>query len=421
MFQPPVKQQPLHGLRIAIRAFRKGDVVSAEKIAMGLMKKDASTRVEAMALRSEIYYRTRNVEGLEGLLREDSLFRKDRRWKIMWARLMSLKGDKVAAEKVYNTLLSHDIPGPVYRIAAFELAKIMDASGRYDEAWALGTQAHRRTTKAYPLDAMSEALRVTAMVSDEERVKIFRASQTLDKTAFIHGLPRSGTSLLEQMLDLHSHIKGVGETSMTGRMGDRIAAEGGGWPVGVLRVKESLLNSLQEEYRQQVRDFHAVPDHIWTVDKTVFPMIQPLVVAVTLPGARVIRIVRSAKDNAVSLFLNNMDPSWGFTASLDSIYSFIEAERTYVPEIYRKMGVDCLSVKYEQLVASPLTEMQRILSFLGLPFEEACLSPQKNKRVVHTLSHDQVIKPINSEGIDRWKKYASYFDDRWALLDDEPK
>ncbi len=417
MYSQAQKQTINYNLKSAVRAFRTGDIAMAEKLVTGLMRKEPFTKREAIALQCEIFFRTRQVEKLEETLRANSLFTKDIRWKVMWGRLMNLKGEPELAEKAFSTLLTEGTPNPIFRIAAFEVVKIMDKTGRYDEAWSLASKAHRKTTNSYPLDLMEEALRVTSLISTEEIKKIPIASHRAVKTAFIHGLPRSGTSLLEQMLDLHTMIKGVGETSMTGRMGDKIAAEGGGWPVGVLHVKQEFLDELQCEYQRQVRDFHNVPEDIWTVDKTVFPMIQPLVVSVTLPGAKVIRITRSAKDNAVSLFLNNMDPSWGFTSSLTSIYRFIQAERKYAPVIYHKMGVDNMHVNYAEFVAQPEAQMRQILGFLGLAFEAQCLSPQNNKRVVHTLSHDQVIRPVNSEGIDRWRNYERYFDNSWDELD----
>ena len=73
---------------------------------------------------------------------------------------------------------------------------------------------------------------------------------------------------------------------------------------------------------------------------------------------------------------------------------------------------------YERLVERPTETVERCLRRMGLPMDAAVLQPERNTRTVHTLSHDQVRKPINASSIDRWKNYAWAFDDSWKPLVD---
>jgi hypothetical protein len=132
-----------------------------------------------------------------------------------------------------------------------------------------------------------------------------------------------------------------------------------------------------------------------------------------LPNAKVIRIVRNSKDNAISLFLNNLDPSWGWTSSLESIRALLKAEREYIPTICEKLGIDIVSIQFESLVGNPDQTLKGVIDHLGLSWEESCLRPDRNPRLVQTLSNEQVRQPLNNRGIGRWTHYAEHFDARW--------
>ena len=208
------------------------------------------------------------------------------------------------------------------------------------------------------------------------------------------------------MLDCHPSIRALGETNITGHLGNDIAKQGQGWPVAVLQVSPEFLDKCSEKYLRQTRS--NIDNNIWTIDKTVFPTLQPLVVSVLFPQAKIIRIRRDPRDNAVSLFLNNFDPSWSFTASITSIFEFMKCDHFYSGIIYERLGMSLHEISLETLIREPEASIAGILEFLGLPDDAACISPQRNKRTVHTLSYDQVSTRINADGIGRWKNYADH-------------
>ena len=400
----------------AVQAHQSGQTEEALRLAARCMRMSDGLDFGGHVVVTEVLYQAGRVDELDEFLKASGEFQADPRCQIMIARVQRVRKQWTECEETLRRLLATSLSDPLKRICGFELSKCLDAQGRYTESWQAATTAHRETAKPFAIDLLVAALKMTAEISTSELRKIRRASAGIPRTACILGMPRSGTSVLEQMLDSHSQIVGRGESGLPGEIGDAIAKQGGGWPVGVLNVTVDALNQLQALYRDSLRTAVNIPDDIWTIDKTVFPQMQPLVIACVLPHTKVIRIVRDARDNAVSLFLNNLAPSWGWTASLNSISKLLKAERQYVPIICEKLKLDVISLEFEALVAAPEATLRPVLDHLGLPWEAACLRPDLNPRIVQTLSNEQVRRPLNANGIGRWQNYAEQFDASWGAL-----
>ena len=410
MTQPPNPLQP------AIAAYRLGQVEQALALAGEQVALAAPGEFFAHVVLCEVLHRAgRTAELLEFLGLADD-FVQDPRGQLMQAKAARRSGDLAQAETLLGGLLAADIEPALHRVAAFELNAVLDRQGRHAQAWQAAVQAHQRSTRPYPVDQLVEALRVTAAAPAAELAGLPKATRRAARSACVLGLPRSGTTLLEQMLDSHSQVRGVGELHLPGQMADAMARAGGGWPVGAARVRPAALDEMQARYLQETRASRKLPATVWTLDKTVFPMLQPLFIAGVLPGAKVLRITRDARDNAVSLFMNNMDPSWGWTGSLDAIRQVIAAERLYLPTILDKLQLDVVTLRFEDLVDAPEATLRRVLAHLGLPWEAACARPQDNPRLVFTLSHEQVRQPVNRQGLGRWWNHREHFGADWDAL-----
>jgi hypothetical protein len=414
----PSKADPQSLLQDAVAAHRQGRTDWAIELAGRARKLGGKAELEASVVIAEALFRANRLDELAAHLATPGAFRDDPRWLLLSARhLRAAAGDLALAESHLRALLGDDSPDPVFRMASFELVRLLERQARFADAWTTAAAAHARTTKPFDTPALVRALEVTAKAAQQGRLAALpRATSTIERTALIAGLPRSGTTLIEQMLDRHPKVRGVGELSIHGRMSSAIAHEGGGWPSGALIAAPATLNLWQQTYRKEVRTRLDIPGGTWTLDKTLFPMFQPLAFAAVLPGARTISIDREARDNAVSLFLSNFDPSWGWTGSLESIRAVIAAHRAHTPVIMDALKIPDLRIRYEQLVDSPEPAARAMLEHLGLEWNDACLHPESNTRIVHTLSHEQVRRPINRDGLGRWKNYAANFDAAWDAL-----
>ena len=397
-------------------AYRSGDVERAITLAGEQVGLAGPGEFSAHAVLCEVLHRAGRIAELNDFLDLAEDFQQDPRGRLLRAKAARRSGDLAGAEALLQGLLD-DVTHPgLARIAAFELCAVHERAGQHAQSWEAAALAHQRSTRSFRTDLLVEALRQTARASAAELALLPKASRAVPRTACILGLPRSGTTLLEQMLDNHSRVLGVGELRLPGQMIDTIAREGGGWPVGALNVRRATLDDLQRRYLHETRSTRAVPADTWTLDKTVFPMMQPLFIAGVLPGAKVLRILRDPRDSAVSLFTNNMDPSWGWTASLDSIRQVIAAERQYMPAIIDKLQLDAVTIRFEELVDEPEATLRRVLAHLNLPWEAGCVRPDTNKRLVFTLSHEQVRRPLNRQGIGRWQQHRERFGREWDEL-----
>jgi hypothetical protein len=229
------------------------------------------------------------------------------------------------------------------------------------------------------------------------------------------GMPRSGTTLLEQMLDRHPQVAGIGESEGIISLGDSLV-HAGVWPRGLGTVAPADAATLQENYVSVARTSE-VQGKRWLVDKSLHTWRWLPAVAAILPGARCMHIARDPRDTAVSIYLSNFNVrNFAWAGSFEGIRTVMETERATSLEMLAGLGIAHEAIVYEDLVDDPAREAQRCLSRLGLPMDERVLAPEQNTRAAVTLSAMQVRKPINRSSIGRWRNYEFAFDGAWDAL-----
>lgn len=322
-----------------------------------------------------------------------------------------------AAVALLRDLASGDGHRSVRRRAGFELIKALDSLGRYREAFDAALELHAATGKPFDTSALvQDVRRATEMAERGLFTTRSRPSRPAANTALICALPRSGTTLLEQMLDCHPRVVGLGELTAVEELAAGISSLAG-WPDGVRLVERRVLDRVQAAYLATARGgLRDRPDAI-TLDKTLHTWHRLPALATALEGAKFLRVVRDPRDNALSLLFASMqEQTLGWNTSLESIRRVIEAERSSVERIARALGADLLTVRYESLVADPERELRRVLTWMGLPWDSACLAPEANRRLVMTLSHEQVKRPVTRDRAGRWRHYAERFGAEWESL-----
>jgi hypothetical protein len=231
--------------------------------------------------------------------------------------------------------------------------------------------------------------------------------------SLVVGMPRSGTTLLEQMLDRHPAIGGIGEFDGVNTLGTAVVGQGA-WPRELSMLDPRIAAQFQAEYLAGAAVTRR-SGTTWSFDKSLHTWRWLPAVAAVLPGAVCFRIERDPRDTAISLFLSNFHPqSFGWTRSLEGIRRVIAAERALAPAALRALGIPHEDFRYEDLVDRPREHMERCLARMGLPMDEAVLAPEANTRTVLTLSHEQVRRSINRGSIGRWKNYEFAFGPEWA-------
>lgn len=300
------------------------------------------------------------------------------------------------------------------RVAGFDAVGLLDRTGRYREALDLAQRMHRETTPPFDLGGMLSE--ITQQLSLLKRGALGKAKvPKVEGVAMVLGVPRSGTTLLEQMLDSHPAISGIGEYDGAQRIAQGIISLGVGLG-DISRVSPDDLMILQSSYLAGASQLKR-PGAQWAFDKNLKAWRWLPAVAAVLPGAVFFHVARDPRDTAISTLFSFFHPNAdGWTASLESLYEVIAAERAILPRALDDMEIRHEKIVYEKLVADPRGHSGRCLARLGLEMVDSVAQPEKNPRAVFTLSHEQVRRPINTASIGRWRNYEWAFDSRWDEL-----
>ena len=330
--------------------------------------------------------------------------------------------DREAAVAEFRAIFASSAPLSCRRDAAFDAVDHLDKLGRYREAFDLAKSAHALMPAASDLEpwtGLMEAQLMLLMQGVERGSPHFRPrGERAPGTAFIVALPRSGTTLIEQMLDRHPEIGGIGEYDGIDNIRRGLFTTNY-WPRNPNAIADATYAALRTHYlagAAQLRKAGAT----WTLDKSLQAFRALPEIAMLFPGAVCISVDRDPRDTATSLFLSHLNPNiYGWASNFNAIRRVIETQRKVVPRALEMLGLTHERIVYERLVEDPAGHAQRCLARMGLAMDERVLAPEGNTRTAATLSHAQVRQPINRKSIGRWKNYEWAFDASWNALADE--
>ncbi len=229
---------------------------------------------------------------------------------------------------------------------------------------------------------------------------------------FIMGMPRSGTSLVEQILASHAQVHGAGEQTILGRAVQRLESAHGAFPECV------PLLDLAELGRNYVAELRALAQEATRItDKMPHNFLFAGLVGLALPGARIIHVQRDPVDTCLSCFSKMFSGTHPYAYDLGELgrywraYAALMAHwRDILPE-----GM-MLEVRYEDVVADLEGQARRMVAFIGLDWDDACLAFHRTQRVVRTASAAQVRQPVYATSVGRREAYGALLDPLLAAL-----
>jgi tetratricopeptide (TPR) repeat protein len=223
------------------------------------------------------------------------------------------------------------------------------------------------------------------------------------RPVFVIGMPRSGTTLTEQILAAHPHVFGAGELRHVQRLADGVE----GFPGTFAELAAQNLHALGQAYLDQIAPLAPGARHI--VDKLPFNFAYAGMIRLILPGARIIHVRRNAMDTCLSCY------SKLFTGEQLFAYDQTELGRFYrdyerLSAHWRKVLPEShyLEIEYEALIEDVEGQARRMIAFLGLGWDPACLDFHRAQRPVRTASVNQVRRPVYKTSAGRWKAYQAY-------------
>ena len=236
------------------------------------------------------------------------------------------------------------------------------------------------------------------------------------RPVFILGMPRSGTSLTEQILSSHPDVHGAGELSfMEDTIGEASRRTGQPFPELASSLTLTLLDELGALYMGQLTA--RAGNEAIVVDKTPMNFQYIGFIARILPDARFIHCRRNPADNCLSIFKLPFEESHSYAHGLESLGRYYKRYADLMAHWNRIVPDRIATVVYEDLVADFETETRRLLGFLGLPFSASVRAFHKTGRIVKTPSASQIRQPIYSTSVGRWKKYRRHLGPLLAQLE----
>ncbi len=330
------------------------------------------------------------------------------------AQLATLLRDRLPGEDLAalrNLLADPDLPDARRAALQFGLAQVHDARRRYAEASELLRQANaqalavaRRRGLGYgPAEHARFVAGMMAACTPAffERVRGFGLDS--ERPIFIVGLPRSGTTLTEQILASHSQVFGAGELRLARDDFEALAPQAGDAVLEALaRLDRATARRIGEQHLGRLRELNADAPRV--ADKMPDNYLYLGLLAALFPRAKFIHCRRDLRDVAVSCWMTNFRHiRWANDP--DHIVSRFEQYRRIMEHWRRVLPVPVLEVDYEETVADLEGVARRLVAWCGLDWEPACLAFHEGKRPVRTASLSQVRQPIYKRSLARWKHY----------------
>ncbi|WP_397593520.1 sulfotransferase [Sphingorhabdus sp.] len=227
---------------------------------------------------------------------------------------------------------------------------------------------------------------------------------------FILGMPRAGSTLLEQILASHSLIEGTMELpdmpAIAIREGKGVAS---GWVDAVVQMSTDRLAELGDDFLNRTR-VQRKTHRPFFIDKLPNNWIYTGLIHLILPNAKIIDARRHPLDCCFSNFRQHFAKGQAFSYSLSDMGRYYADYVRLMAHFDRVLPGRVHRVIHEQLIEEPEVHVRAMLDYVGVPFEEACLNFHENRRAVRTASSEQVRRPINRDGVDQWRAYEKWLD-----------
>jgi tetratricopeptide (TPR) repeat protein len=303
-------------------------------------------------------------------------------------------------------------------VRSFALASVREGQAAYDKAFALYRHAN---------ELIAQELRDLGQAFDAERhrAEVDRIIATFDESyfrrvegwgrettlpVFILGVPRSGTTLVEQILTSHPHVFGAGEmpNDMPRTMRALADSAGSDDPERPRPLpSQAISQDMAAGYLARLERLAGAARRV-TI-KTLQNHLYLGVLATLFPRTRVLYCRRDLLDVGVSLYCHHF-PEFAFSWSLEDIGFYCRQYERLMEYWRRALPLPIREVRYEDLIASPERISRDLVSFCGLEWDERCLAFYRNPRPVRTASLVQVRRPLSSKSVGRWKNYARFLE-----------
>jgi len=296
---------------------------------------------------------------------------------------------------------------------SFTLGRFHDQQGNHDSAFCYFQQGNRVKAKKYVFDKDKHEQQINDIIKTFD-AEFFSQRQGWGNQSripvFIVGMPRSGTTLVEQILSTHTELYGAGELEFMQQQVRYLSENNDKQSISHAGTTRQLN---QQQVKQQadnyLRDLQKLqPESKGIVDKLPGNYLRLGLIRLLFPQARIIHCRRDPMDTCWSCFQQNFEKGLSFSNNLKNLgFAYLNYIRL-IEHWHKTLSTEILDINYEQLIENPADQSRRLLQYCGLKWDPAVLDYHQQVRPVSSASQWQVRQPLYKTSIGRWKNYQQY-------------
>ena len=338
----------------------------------------------------------------------------------LYGRMARRRGEQQNAMVLVHQLLSSDKISNIDRAGLqFTAADLLDGLGRYDEAFLHAAHGNAMLRPTYYPEVHEASVDRLIQYFTSEKIRCLpRASYRSEKPVFIVGMPRSGSSLVEQILASHPQVFGAGELDFMFRVVsgtlDMLGAAEADYPHCLDGLSIDQANGMAQIYLEPLIALNPAAARI--TDKMPLNFLHLGVIQLLLPDARIIHCRRNPLDTCLSCHMTAFTTGNDFKYDLTHLGQFHRLQDRIMAHWKQVLDVPILDVQYEDVVADQEGQSRRMIEFIGLPWDDRCLQFHETRRSVATASVVQVRTPIYKSSLARWRNYEKHLGPLKAAL-----
>ena len=303
--------------------------------------------------------------------------------------------------------------------ALFLLADTYDKIKKYDGAFDTYNKANKVTSRESDIDYYKQTLaEIKNIINRDLLDNIAHSDNQSDKPVFIVGMPRSGTSLVEQIISSHADTYGAGEITELWRIGNDISGS-----MNLLNYTKKLssldknhINEYANQYLTYIEKLS--PDAVRITDKLPHNFMHIGLIETLFPNASIIHCQRHPFDTCLSIYFKKFNDNHVYARNLSELAQFYIEYTALMKHWQDTSSLNIFNLKYEDLVLNQEKLTHDIINHIGLDWDDECLRYYESKRAVMTPSYAQANRPIYTDSLNRWKNYKNHLQPLIDILGD---
>lgn len=336
------------------------------------------------------------------------------------AKRLGRSGEGIDAARAH--LERDDIWAFYVRRLTWALGDLLDSEGEYDEAFACFEKVNETDKPAWDPDAFSAAAdRMIERWTPETLEALSAGGVASDLPVFVFGMPRSGTTLVEQIIASHPLACGGGEIGLASRLAVQLRADQR--PFAMIEDPTVVGRSRLSRFgRGVIKELGALDKSAERVtDKQPESLLHLGLIRAALPGATLVHCVRDPLDTCLSCYFQDFRDVHGMAWARDQVWlgRYFNDSMRAIEHWTRTLGIEAHRVAYEDMVADQAGRSRELIDAVGLGWDDACERFYEKKRSVRTASEYQVDQPIYTRSVRRHERYADHLAALRETIDDK--